>query len=347
MTVIHQRLGKTRELSVEQIQGKKISDKEKNLQELLANNPQLLQQKQDQTLTLVGREIKLNSGDIDILFINSEGRIVIVEVKLAKNPEIERGIIGQIVDYASSLHLLKFEDLDKLTGGKLSATLKGLTKNELEYKQKKDFCEQTIRKGFFRLIIAVDSAPNELLRQWLYECAHTYLDLRLVTIQQYFLNPDEEILVSNVLVSQESHRIRNPKGSRIPFIQVIDSYASLSAKSPLQTLKKSGPTNWAIYIRSWPDDVHFEFNDWERPNQISVEIQVKLKSYGHMKDFLQTLKETLHQTLGGEVKWCADRNGWARLAFLYSADLLPAEISQKMECLIHESYEKIDDKLKK
>lgn len=346
MTVIHLRSGQSRKLSNEKIQGKNLEDKEKNLQELLANNPQLLQQNQDQPLKLVGREIKLNSGDIDILFLNSEGRIVIVEVKLAKNPEIEREIIGQIVDYASSLMLLKFEELDERTGGNLSSVLKGLTKTEPEYKQKKEYCEKTIRNGSFRLIIAVDSAPNPLLREWLYQSAHTKLELRLVTIQKYSLNAEEEILVSNVLVSQESYRIQNPKGSSTAIIQVTDSYSSLQSKTPAQTLKKSGPANWAVFIGSWPKDIHYEFNYWERQNQISVEIQVKLKSYGNMRDFIHSLKETLHETLGGQVKWCADRNSWARLAFLYSDDLLPAEIAQKMEKLIDGSYKLIDAKLK-
>ncbi|MDD3136317.1 MAG: endonuclease NucS domain-containing protein [Methanoregula sp.] len=346
MTVIHLRSGQSKKLSSEKIQGKSIVDKEKNLQELLANNPQLLQQNQDQPLMLVGREIKLNSGDIDILFLNSEGRIVIVEVKLAKNPEIEREIIGQVVAYASSLMLLKFEELDERTGGNLISALKRLAKTESEFKQKREYCEKTIRNGSFRLIIAVDFAPNPLLREWLYQSAHTKLELRLFTIQKYSINADEEILVSNVLVSQESYRIRNPKESSTAIIQVTDSYSSLQSKTPSQTLKKSGPSNWAVFIRSWPKDIHYEFNYWEQQNQISVEIQVKLKSYGNIKDFIHSLKETLHETLEGQVKLCPDWNGWARLAFLYSADLLPAEIAQKMVELIDGSYKLIEDKLK-
>ena len=277
--------------------------------------------------------------------INTEGRITIVEVKLARNPEIDRHIIGQIVDYASSLELLKFEEINERTNGSLDAVLKKFSENDVQYLEKKNYCMRPLEKGIFQLVIAVDSAPNELLRKWLYKSAHCDLDLRLATIQKYRLNDKEHLFVSNILVSQEAYRIRNPKASRPNFIQVIDSFKEKNLSGNIN-IKKSGPSNWAIYIKNWPEEVHYEFNDWEKTDQISVELMVKRKKFLQLPDFIFSFKEDLHKTIGGDIKWCPDRYGWARLAFLFNANLHPAEIAQKMILLISKSEAAIENKLK-
>lgn len=59
----------------------------------------------------VCREFSTDSGPIDNLIINSDdGSITLVECKLARNPEVRRKIIGQIIDYAASLSKLSFEE---------------------------------------------------------------------------------------------------------------------------------------------------------------------------------------------------------------------------------------------
>ncbi len=61
--------------------------------------------------SFVCREFNTDSGPIDNVIINStDGSITLVECKLARNPEIRRKIVGQIIDYAASLHKLSFEE---------------------------------------------------------------------------------------------------------------------------------------------------------------------------------------------------------------------------------------------
>jgi len=63
------------------------------LQEILAENPSLLMDENDPEFALVSREVSLgNSGLLDILLIDTEGRPIAVEVKLGKNAEVRRQV---------------------------------------------------------------------------------------------------------------------------------------------------------------------------------------------------------------------------------------------------------------
>jgi hypothetical protein len=344
MPVIWRKNGKPVLIGQEKINGKNIKDKEKTLQELIAEKPGLLHFSNESPLFLIDREIKLNCGDIDILLVNREGRITIVEVKLEKNPEIDRHILGQIVDYASSLTLLQFEELNTRTLGKLDKVLNEISLDDEQYHRKREHCTETLNRGIFQLIIAVDNAPNELLRKWLYESAHTDLDLRLVTIQKYQMNEGEELITSNILVSREAHRVRNPKATPPNLLQVIEHFEKINVPSDWK-LKKSGPTNYAIFMKNWPDAIHYEFNYWEKINLISLEIMVKKKALPQIPDAIYEFKESLSKKICGDVRWCPDRGGWSRLAFLFSADTLPVAIAKKMAVLISLSHPEIDKKI--
>ncbi len=48
-------------------------------------------------------EMNTGAGPIDIVYITPQGRLVIVETKLWRNPEARRKVIGQILDYAKEL----------------------------------------------------------------------------------------------------------------------------------------------------------------------------------------------------------------------------------------------------
>ena len=82
---------------------------EDQLQALISDFPELLPGVSAESY--VCREFVTDSGPIDNVIINAkDGSITLVECKLARNPEVRRKIIGQIIDYAASLSTLSFED---------------------------------------------------------------------------------------------------------------------------------------------------------------------------------------------------------------------------------------------
>lgn len=60
----------------------------------------------------VCREMNTPAGPVDVLYITPDGRPVIVEAKLWRNPEARRKVVGQILDYAKELSHWNYESLD-------------------------------------------------------------------------------------------------------------------------------------------------------------------------------------------------------------------------------------------
>ena len=49
------------------------------------------------------REYKVDVGKVDVLLLSSQGRVAIVETKLASNPELRRRVLAQALDYLTHL----------------------------------------------------------------------------------------------------------------------------------------------------------------------------------------------------------------------------------------------------
>ncbi|NTV15121.1 MAG: hypothetical protein HGA96_14520 [Desulfobulbaceae bacterium] len=64
-------------------------------------------------LRSICRELPTNHGPIDNLFMTGDGDIVIVEVKLWRNPEARRKVVAQALDYASCLFEMNYEMFEK------------------------------------------------------------------------------------------------------------------------------------------------------------------------------------------------------------------------------------------
>ena len=87
------------------------------LRDLVFNEPRLIpahdigMNSDAQVVTL--REVGLpGAGSSDVMLVDSDGAITIIECKLATNPEKKRAVIGQILDYASSLSGMSYDELD-------------------------------------------------------------------------------------------------------------------------------------------------------------------------------------------------------------------------------------------
>jgi hypothetical protein len=91
---------------------------ETQLQEALKLNPQVIPVSDLDLaeVVVVGRETTVPAGAIDLLLVDAEGRVIILETKLSRNPELRRQVVAQVLDYGASLWrtaptLMQFEDL--------------------------------------------------------------------------------------------------------------------------------------------------------------------------------------------------------------------------------------------
>ncbi len=59
------------------------------------------------------KEMKIGSGRADLVYINRDGLLTIVECKLWNNPEARRKVVGQILDYGSTVFEWSYSDLER------------------------------------------------------------------------------------------------------------------------------------------------------------------------------------------------------------------------------------------
>lgn len=64
-------------------------------------------------LIAVAKEVSTKHGPIDNLMVTPEGNIVLIEVKLWRNPEARRKVVAQALDYASCLFEMGYEEFER------------------------------------------------------------------------------------------------------------------------------------------------------------------------------------------------------------------------------------------
>lgn len=143
-------------------------------------------------LLVIGREFSLPCGSIDLLCTDETGLTTIVETKLAKNPELRRTVIGQVLEYAAFLWGLPFDDFEskvkdyfnqgiKYRGQSLAEAMSAYRKEytspqaeeEAEWTGEgeewspdtfRESVRESLKDANFRIVILTDKARDELKR---------------------------------------------------------------------------------------------------------------------------------------------------------------------------------------
>jgi hypothetical protein len=169
---------------------------EATLHKLVAEAPQVLPLAGSPRLVVLGSEVRLGGGSADLVAIEPSGRLVIIEVKLARNAEARRAVVAQILTYAAHLRGMSRDALEQEVLRSQLAT-RG-------YKDLFDAVEQNIQDGSvdaepfliavdsslaaggFRLILVLDEVPSELVRLVGYlESIAPELTIDLITVSRY------------------------------------------------------------------------------------------------------------------------------------------------------------------
>jgi hypothetical protein len=151
-----------------------VFDAERSLHDLVEEAPQLLPLSGSPRLVIVGREVGVGGGSADLLAVESDGRLVVVEIKLAKNAEARRAVVAQILAYAAFLQTLDVESLERDVLGRhlRERGFGSLAEAAASVDQERAFDERaftdeldaSLASGAFRLVLVLDTAPTELVR---------------------------------------------------------------------------------------------------------------------------------------------------------------------------------------
>jgi hypothetical protein len=127
-------------------------------------------------LLTIGREVGVPSGAVDLLFTDANGLLTVVETKLAKNPQVRREVIGQVIEYASFLSTWDADDVERqaneyLRSDRAPEAHRGLDLYEALSKASpepvpedvfRERVEDNLKGGRIRLVIAVDEVVEPL-----------------------------------------------------------------------------------------------------------------------------------------------------------------------------------------
>ena len=168
---------------------------EEELHDLIWSNLDILPLSGSPRLTPLKKEARIRKGYADILAIESGGRPVIIEVKLARNNESYSKIVSQILYYGTFLRGLTVKQLRKKCKiGKGVSIFQAVKKSDpsVPYSEEEfyDRLKSYLERGEARLVMALDRARPELGRVAAYVNEFTNPDLiiELVEIPKFDVN---------------------------------------------------------------------------------------------------------------------------------------------------------------
>jgi hypothetical protein len=138
---------------------------EAELQKLLYEGPELISPHHEHPALFIREAGLPGSGYTDLLGADADGNILIVETKLAKNHEVRRKVIGQILEYAAYLWRMSYEGFDNLFSRSEGKSIEDLWRLKTSEQLPEGFRETVtanLQSGSFHLFIAVDEMNDEL-----------------------------------------------------------------------------------------------------------------------------------------------------------------------------------------
>jgi hypothetical protein len=177
------------------------------LQGYIYDNPEslpLYEISEDLRLLILAREFPTNSGPVDALGIDQEGRIYVIETKLYKNPD-KRLVLAQVLDYGASLWRT-YEDDDEFIARLESAV--GKTFKVTLTERIVDFygtdaetaaamlqnVRQNLNNGSFRFVVLMDRLADRLKDLITYVNQNSRFDIFGVELEFYKFQ-EYEILI--------------------------------------------------------------------------------------------------------------------------------------------------------
>jgi len=152
-------------------------------------------------------ELRTGSGWVDILLCTPRGRLCVIEVKLWRNPEARRKVVGQILEYATELSRWSYEDLQRqvsrATGrpGNALHELVAEAHPEVEEASFVDAVSRSLRAGDFLLLVVGDGIREgvERIADYLEGSHSLAFTFGLIELALFRLREDEVLVQPRVL----------------------------------------------------------------------------------------------------------------------------------------------------
>ncbi len=255
---------------------------EKWLQELLFANSDLIPIQQINLNTKgfvpVCRELTIpktgSSVFLDIFGVTPEGKLVLIECKLWRNPQARREVIAQILEYASLLHQWTYGDLTSRIKTALNSSetnpLFSLVAERFPEVEEARFVDQvstSLRTGNFDLIIAGDGIRSDVqsIADHLNQSSGLSSRMALVEFQLWENSNNDLIVIPFVPVKTEliKHRVfATDDGSPITFSTPTSLDEIEKVIDPNKAAQKSFDR---VFWQTFIDNAQFDHPDQLKP----------------------------------------------------------------------------------
>ena len=195
---------------------------EATLHGLIEQTPEMLPLSGAPPLLILGREVPLGSGYADLVGVETSGRPVIIEVKLAQNNEARRAVVAQILAYAANLHGTTREQLEDRFGESLKNrgheslvdAVQSAEEDAFDADEFTTALDEHLREGRFRLVFVLDTVPTELMTLVAYlEHVTDKLAIDLVAVNSFDVGGTSVVLPQRV--TPERHEVTVEKTRRM------------------------------------------------------------------------------------------------------------------------------------
>ena len=324
---------------------------EQELEDIAAADTYLLLADDEPDLHLISdRKIHLRgSGISDLIFLDATGHLTVVEVKLRKNIEHRRTVVGQVFDYVSTLADMNVDDLDNLTRGRLKSALRELGKAEADdtsYEEIHASCRKFLREGDIRVVVLMDSPSDELVRIMAFINDHSDLDVRLISIQKHEQEGGQVYVPRMVVLSTGEKTVekRSPRPMRPELAGPVGSFDRQQPHGLSTTGKASSYRQ--IRLPDWPEKLHYEF--WDSGETINVEFHVEDKAFGSFVRVLRELEMAVKEAIPQHEVYVNPRRwkGLGGIAVVFPDTATADEIAHGMALLIETTRPWLDKEIK-
>jgi hypothetical protein len=188
---------------------------EKWLQDLLIRHPDLLPTGEIEPifhpLMVIGREVIVDQGRIDVLYVSPNGYPVIIETKLWRNPEAKREVVAQVLDLAFAFSKWNCDQVEEqakrftsMMYGKETGLKKLLGREfgdmEIDYEEFRENLGKNLELGRFLVAVVGDkirSTSLEILNE-LNKYPGLGLQLTMFELECFVLDDRKKPLCANI-----------------------------------------------------------------------------------------------------------------------------------------------------
>ena len=263
--------------------GARSSNKdEKWLQELLFLNPDLIPVQEIVAgagdFVPVCRELTIpkagGSVYLDLFGVTPEGRLVLVECKLWRNPQARREVIAQILEYASLVKQWSYGDLS----ARVQSALKTLSENpifeivsqyhpDLDEARFVDRLTETLRRGDFILIIAGDGIRADVhgISDYLNQSSGLAARMALVEFQLWEGNAGLVVMPHIPLKTEMIEQRIVTSGDGTPLQMERPNITEEDAEDLIDQDRAASKLSERAFWQSFIDQVRFEHPDQPGP----------------------------------------------------------------------------------